>query len=126
MKTELTTDSIVTVYSAKNILFAIYDPSVDEKIDLKSINIELTISGSNMMVNGQLSPEDWIRSMLHGKLIIDSNVSIEEQYGLGNKFDIMIVGKVDINYILLILLRILQSLNKDESITIDKISYTCN
>lgn len=106
-------------YSIPYVNLAIWNES-NHCFDFKTISIRIIIDGSeNYKVNDQISLVDWVRSTLQGKLIIpvDLNINIPDY------FQVMGVESLDLDYILLTLLLILEKLNKDESVTFKIIQY---
>lgn len=110
MLTTYTTDVIVGIWDNGSITF-------------KSISVNVVVeNSSDYKVNNQIPLVDWLRSMLHGKIIVPASVDID----FPEYLSILRVETVEIDYVLLTLLLILEKLNNDESITFKMMQYGTN
>ncbi len=115
MKTILNENSVERIYST-DVSFVLYN---EPEVNFYSRRISLHVTGNDFKVNGVLSPEDWLKSMLDGVMFASVGSDVYRIEGA----KCMEVEVADVDYILLTLLRILKSLNTDENIVINSISH---
>ena len=93
---------------------------VDGSITFHTLRIHIEVCNSiDYKLNGDIRLEDWIYSMLHGKIIVPVGMDI----GFLEYLSILRVENVEIGYILSTLLAILEKLNTDKSVTFNSLHY---